>query len=507
MKNNKYTLLLALILIVSFIFLYLDVIIYLINKWSTDGNYSHGFFVPIIIGYIIWTKRKELMTISVVSFWPALLLVFLSGLLLIAGQLAVHGFSRNFSIVLMMFSLTLFILGKAWTRKLMIPLAFLIFMIPLPELFTRKVMGPLQLFSSYISVEILSFMNYTVLREGNIIQLPNCTLSVAEACSGLRSLVALTFLAAIAGYFVLKSNRKRLILFLCAFPIAIILNWARITGTVLLANHWGVEAALGFFHNFSGLIIFGVATILISSIMLFLKRIEGLTTSSQTSDVATVPTESSIKISALIASSCVLILLSVYGNFLFSLKPGPSMDLQSLPLKISPYEGKEMSIDPAVTDFSSVTQDRSISFFMSNKPPIGLYLGYYRTSRELKGFFHGSDVCLPGSGWQIIKKEKYALQFPSHNSGEVEVLKYVSTKMGATQVLLTWVQAGHRIGTDTRIARLKFLWDTIVSFRYNDVTKVMIQTTLASQESEELATERLTQFTKLFYPYFIDVIT
>lgn len=145
-------------------------------------------------------------------------------------------------------------------------------MIPLPELFTRKVTAPLQLFSSFISVKFLSMLNYPVLREGNIIELPEITLSVVEACSGLRSILALSFLAATVGFFVLKDNLKRLILIFCAFPVAISLNWVRIITTAMIANYWGQKAALGFFHNFSGLIIFAVASVLIGFIMLFFEK-------------------------------------------------------------------------------------------------------------------------------------------------------------------------------------------------------------------------------------------
>jgi EpsI family protein len=349
-------------------------------------------------------------------------------------------------------------------------------------------------------------MNYTVLREGNIIQLPHITLSIVEACSGLRSLVALTFLAATASYFVLKSNWKRLILILCAFPIAIMLNWARITGTVLLANHWGEEAALGFFHGFSGLIIFAVATILISFIMLFLRSKEEQATPSQTSDLVTPSTGGSMKLSALIVSSVLLITLSFYGNFLFSLKPGSPVDLRELSLKIGHFVGKDIPLDSEITEFSDVTQDRSISFYDPNNPPIDLYLGYYRTGRESRGFFHGPDVCLPGSGWKIIKKEKLALKLTGYENSQVEVLRYVSIKEEVAMVMITWIQAGRLVGTGSRKMRVKLVWETILNLHYNDATKVMVQTTIAPQESEDAATKRLIQFIDLFYPRFMDMV-
>lgn len=497
----------SILLCALFVYLYKDVIINLVKTWAGDGNYSHGFFVPILVGYIIWSKRKELKGTQLRPFWPAVIFVFLSGLILLAGQLTVHRFSQNLSFILMIFSLILLVLGTAWTKKLLFPLAFLIFMIPLPELFTRKVTWPLQLFSSYISTNFLSTLNYPVFREGNIIQLSNITLSVVEACSGLRSILALSFLAATSAYFVLKSNWKRIFIIFCAFPVAIMLNWARITGTALIATHLGTELALGFFHNFSGLLIFAVASILIGAIMLFLRNKEDQTTSGKTREIQAVQSKITIKSSTILVSSLVLFALSLYANFLFSLKPLPPVDLDLFPVRIGPYVGTSNLINPAVTEFSRVTQDRSFTFRDLNKPPIQVYLGYYRTGRDLKGFFHGTDVCLPGAGWKILRKEKIYLTSPGFEERPVEAVRYVSTKSGVTQILVTWIQAGHNTGTGARQMRFKLFLNTIIHLKYSDVTKIMIQTVLSPEESEEQALARLREFISTFYPTFNKLVT
>lgn len=496
----------SLFLVSAFGYLYKDVIINLFKIWIEDGNYSHGFFVPVIVGYILWAKRKELMVTPTKPFWPAAVLVLLSGLLLVAGQLAVHGFTRHLSLMMMVFSLPLLLFGKEWTRKLLFPIALFAFMFPFPQFMRKGITGPLQLFSSYISVKILSLMNYPIFREGNIIQLPDIELSVAEACSGLRSLVALTFLATIAAYFVLKDNRIRIILILCAVPIAIILNWVRITGTVLLANHWGLELALGFFHNFSGLIIFGIATISIASVMLFLSRREKAGFIVQSSRASALAERNTIGLPVLIVPAVLLTFISLLGNYLFSLKPGPPIDLGALSSKIGTYRGQERQIDPSVTEASGVTQDKSIIFHQPNEPTISLYLGYYRTSMKRTKFFHGADVCLPGAGWEIKEKKKIALEPLGYKANQFEAMKYVSKKMGVTEVMVTWVQAGMTVGTGAKEFRLKLVWDSIWSLQYNDAIKVMVQTTVTPQESEAVAVGRLVNFIYVFYPHFLELI-
>jgi exosortase D (VPLPA-CTERM-specific) len=513
-KNSKLftnsrisIILLSILLIAAFGYLYKDVIINLVKLWYHDGNYSHGFFVPIIVGYIIWSKRKELTATPIKPFWPALVLLIIAGLILIAGQLTIHRFSKHISLFLMIFALTFFVFGKGWSRKLLLPLAFFIFMFPLPQFMRRGITEPLQLLSSYISVNFLSLLNFPVFREGNVIEIPDATLSVVEACSGLRSLVALTFLAAIAGYFVLKSNWKRLVLFLCAFPIAIMLNWVRITGTVLLADSFGIDAALGFFHEFSGLIIFGTAIILIAMIMLLLGRKKDQTESHQEALASKIPAENYIKPITLIASTAILVLLVLYSNSLFSFVKGPPINLNSIPSKIGSYEGKDGLIDPSITEYSSVTQDRSITYYHQDSAAIGVYLGYYRMNKDSSGFFHGTDSCLPGSGWNINKKEKISFNLFGHKKNNGKAVKYVSTKAGKTQIMVTWVQAGETIGTGTLEFRFKFILDVLTKLQYNDATKIMAQTLLGSGESEEEATARLITFLKLFYPNFVKLTT
>jgi exosortase D (VPLPA-CTERM-specific) len=509
MNENRLPMLMILgllILIVSFLIFYKDVLINLVKIWSNDGNYSHGFLVPFIVGYAIWIKRSELAATPIKNFWPALIIVLISGLLLIAGQLSIHGFSKHLSLFLMILSLVLLVFGKQWFRIVLLPLSFLVFMFPLPQLARRTITYPMQLLSSYISAESLSLVGYSVHRAGNIIQLPDFTMSVVEACSGLRSLVALAFLAATVGYFMLSSNLKRLILFTLAFPIAIMLNWVRIIGTALLADFFGIEVALGFFHHFSGLIIFGVAALIIGFLIVFFRKGERPVEPQIRSVPGKFYPKFLIDKKALFAASALIILVWLFGHYLFSLKQGPVIELRDLPAKIGQYSGKDVFIDPSISEFSNVTEDRSIIFYSPEEPTISLYLGYYRTGPELKGFFHGADVCLPGSGWEIKKKEKIALVLDPDSNKTATVLKYVSSNMGTTQVMITWLQAGDVIGTGGRTMRMKLVADTIVNLRYNDLTKVMVQTIIAPDESDEDATKRLSRFIREFHPKFTRLI-
>jgi exosortase len=165
----------------------------------------------------------------------------------------------RFSMLVVLGGIILFLLGKECFKTLLFPLAFLIFMIPIPSVLMDRITFPMQLFASKVAARSLDLIGIPVLREGNIIQLANTSLEVAEACSGIRSLISLLALSVVFAYFSQNTTWKRIVLVLSTFPIAIIANAARVTGTGILAHHYGDQVAQGFFHGFSGWILFVVA--------------------------------------------------------------------------------------------------------------------------------------------------------------------------------------------------------------------------------------------------------
>jgi exosortase len=151
-----------------------------------------------------------------------------------------------------------------WKMRLAVslPLAFLILMIPLPVLIYNQITFPLQLLASRFATFWLELVGVPVLREGNVLILPNYSLEVVEACSGIRSLMTLLTLAIAYGYLVERRRWVRYALAILMVPIAIVSNAIRIMGTGVLTFHFGPKAAEGFFHEFSGWIIFLAALVL-----------------------------------------------------------------------------------------------------------------------------------------------------------------------------------------------------------------------------------------------------
>jgi len=246
-------------LVVLVAILYSGILGFLVQDWWTDPNFSHGFFVPAFSIFVIWQRRKVLARIPVDPSWSGLGIIVLALLVYLVGVIGAELFLSRSSFILLLAGLVIYFLGWGYFRALIFPWAFLFLMVPLPTLVLSEVTFPLQFFASKLASWLLALVGVPVLREGNIIQLPTMSLEVVEACSGIRSLVSLLTLAVIYGYLMESSLVLRVILALAAVPIAIAANSLRVMGTGLLGLYWGPEKAEGFFHTFSGWVIFILA--------------------------------------------------------------------------------------------------------------------------------------------------------------------------------------------------------------------------------------------------------
>jgi exosortase len=230
----------------------------LVRQWSSDPDMGHGFFVPVIAGYIVWQKRNELLAIEPQPNWWGLAVVIVGGVQLMIGTLGVELFLARTSFVIVLIGVVWLLGGDLMLKKLAFPLFLLFFMVPIDAVIYNQITFPLQLLASRLADGALTLLSVPVLREGNILELPNQRLSVVEACSGIRSLLSLTFLSLVYGYFFEKKTWIRVVLFFSTVPIAIVANSSRVTMTGILTQV-KPEAAEGFFHEAEGWVIFMVA--------------------------------------------------------------------------------------------------------------------------------------------------------------------------------------------------------------------------------------------------------
>jgi len=252
-----------LVILTGFCLLYWHTLIKLISDWSIDANFSHGFLIPFVTGYMIWYKKNELVTIEHEPSNLGLLIIALGMLIHIVGNIGAELFIMRFSMIVTLFGITLYLFGRQITAAVAVPLIYLIIMIPIPAIISNKIAFPLQILAATLSSDMVRLIGIPVLREGNILNLANTSLEVVDACSGLRSLTSLLALSGAFAYIAPLGVAKKWVLFFSAVPIAVIVNVVRLTVTAMMATYIGPEAAHGFLHDMSGLLVFVVALALV----------------------------------------------------------------------------------------------------------------------------------------------------------------------------------------------------------------------------------------------------
>ncbi len=239
------------------------ILYYMVLHWNAVEDYSHGFLVAPLAAFFAWERRRDLQRAAIEPSWWGLVPLVLGTAALTVGRLGTELTSMRSAYILTLMGLVLLILGKRAFQILLFPLCFLFLMVPLPQSLVNVVAFPLQLTAADWAVQLLYLLNIPALREGNIIHLPNTQLFVAEACSGLRSLMALITLGIVFAYFFRKSWWQRVLIVASAIPIAIIVNAGRVAATGILTYHFGQEAAEGVIHETQGLFTFAAAFLLL----------------------------------------------------------------------------------------------------------------------------------------------------------------------------------------------------------------------------------------------------
>lgn len=246
----------GIVLIAAVIVPFWPVLIDLYRDLVNNSNNSHGLLVPFISVYLIWKKRHALQPLPIQTSAAGLAILAVSLIVLILGYSSGIHVVPRLAFVTAVIGTLLYNYGGNIVRCIAFPLGFLLFMVPVPVSVEGLVSFKLQLWMTQISAVILDALSIVVLREGNILVFSNCALEVAEACSGIRSLMAYIMLGCLFGYMMKGSMIRRSIMVLIAVPLTFCVNTVRVVGTGILAHSYGPAVARGFLHEFSGIVIF-----------------------------------------------------------------------------------------------------------------------------------------------------------------------------------------------------------------------------------------------------------
>jgi exosortase len=243
--------------------LYAPVVAGLWSDWLTDDNYAHGILVPPFIGWLLWQQRDTWQKTPARPATSGLVVVAFGLLVYLVGHAAFEWFLTRQSLLIVIAGAIVYLRGWRHLRLSLFPLLLAALAIPLPVLLFNEIAVPMQLVASQLGVAMLDASGIPAVREGNIIYLQQATLEVAEACSGVRSLISLGTVALVYGYLARQSIAVRVAVVLSVLPVVIVANGFRVAGAGVAAHLYGAETAAGFLHTFSGWLFFGMAVLML----------------------------------------------------------------------------------------------------------------------------------------------------------------------------------------------------------------------------------------------------
>jgi exosortase D (VPLPA-CTERM-specific) len=496
--SNKYFGLAFLSL--SFLLCYAQTIRGLFNLWLQDGDYSYAFAIPFITGYLIWKSKPVLNTIRIRPNWLGGIFFFILLIISMYGILGSSPSAVRPAMPLILLGIILFCYGTEVFRVLAFPLTLLIFMIPLPTVFQTRIGVPLQTVSTGVGEFILRLLGVSVFVEGNIIDLGIIQLQVVEACSGLRYILALLALGVVFVYFFERIRWKQIVLVLSTIPTAILSNALRIAITGYLAQNYSLRFAEGFFHGFSGWLIFIFALFIMFNFYLILRLLFPKNPGQKGSALSL---KSQLQVSnpihhiiAVFIASGFLLVVSTLSYATAAL---PQVRIQNgftqFPLKINGWQGRVETIDTKIIELSGAEDAFNGIYRSQTGDIISLYIGYRGSPFvESENFFHSPSVCLPSVGWSTLAISNHEISgVPVFD--KIVVRKMLIEKMGYRQLVYYWFQTKNRVSSNVNVNRLHLM----VHALRKDITHDLFirpMTPLKPTETVKNAGDRLDQFVR-----------
>lgn len=476
---------------------YRSVVPQLVQSWSYDDNYSHGYLIVPIAAYLAWERRHQFLTAPSRSTNWGLAVIAGSLLVLAAGVLGVELFLTRVSLLGTIAGIVLYFFGWHRLRVMAFPLAFLLLMIPLPAIAFNQLSFPLQLVASQFGEMLVRTAGLAVTRDGNVIVLENITLQVAEACSGIRSLVSLLTLGVVFANVADRRTWMRIAIAASTIPTAIVTNGLRIAGTAVASHYYGAAAAEGFFHEFSGWVLFGVAvaaTVLVHRVLLFLAP-DDAQVQSAVASVARNGTSTRRSAGVLGAATVCCLLLAgsaaIAGAETIDRVP-VRQPLAVFPAAVGNWRGYD---DPPLADYvrNVLNADDLLmrTYFAPDGTAAGLYIGYWESQRRGDAV-HSPLNCLPGVGWQPLSKRLVPIATidGSSNTPPVQVNRYVVQKGSERLLVLYWYQGHGRIVASEYAGKFFLVADAIRMHRTDTAIVRIVTPIFGSDAAAELQAER-----------------
>jgi exosortase D (VPLPA-CTERM-specific) len=486
----------ALVAIVAFS----GAIVELIRRWITQEEYSHGFLIPVVAAWLLWTRRNALLASIGRPAWSGTILILLAMVMHVTGALSAIFILSQLAFVVALFGITLAVGGVSLLRAAFVPVGFLIFAIPLPYFIDANLSLQLQLISSQLGVFFIRLFQIPVYLDGNVIDLGTYKLQVVDACSGLRYLFPLVSLSFLAAYLFQAPMWQRALLLFSSIPITIAMNGFRIGMVGVTVDRWGPRMAEGVLHFFEGWIIFVASALLLTVEVYLLARLSGR----RFFDAFRIPTDavqssgkskSDVTDRMPVVACLVLICGTVLAGLLVSnrteIVPDRSRFL-TFPATIGDWRGHASLLDPQV-ERGLALEDYILSDYSKvDGRAVNLYVAYYASQRTGESP-HSPLVCIPGDGWSITRHERTNL------GAEQPFNRAVIERNGTKQLVYYWYEERGRMIANEYWSKWYLLFDAITKNR-SDGALVRLITTVSPSELERDADDRLKSFMRDLLP-------
>jgi exosortase D (VPLPA-CTERM-specific) len=500
--------------------LYYPALYLMFRKWNTD-QYNYCYLIPFVVLYLVWEKRGTLASIPSAHSWKGLVpYVFGLGLFWL-GELGGEHLTQLISFWLVLIGLCWIYLGWEKLKTIGFALFFILTMFPLPYFINTRIMIQLRLISSKLGVAMIQLFGLPVSRNGNVIDLGFVKLQVVDACSGLYSLVSLVVLCLLLVYFFKDHLWKRATLLSSSVVLAIFSNSLRIAVTAILHKYYGSEVAEGFFHGFSGLLIFLLCVPILFIEMKILERLPPKIKKSSSdhsdsdkhfSKSKTHPDGGKVSSGAItrhlifIVPVILLVLTIVFSQAVeFREKIPTKKSLDQLPLKVADWTAKERQlIDKVFLDKLDLSEYMVADYENSKGKRISFYVAYYESQVEGKSI-HSPETCLPASGWNFKQYSPVSISAIPDMPGKMKISRALLEYGESRQIAYFWFSQRGRILTSLYQLKLYNFWDALILQR-TDGALVRLITPVYESENVADAEARLQNFVRDIVPVLNEYI-
>lgn len=495
------TLLLGALAVVVAALAFSGALLNLVHRWSWEEEYSHGFLIPVVSAWLLWTRREAIRASIGQPSWLGVPLIVLALAMHLIGQLSSIFVLSQLAFIITLFAIALAVGGYTLWRVTLVPIVFLLFAIPLPYFVDSVLTLQLQLISSQLGAFFIKLFQIPVYLDGNIIDLGTYKLEVAEACSGLRYLYPLLSLSFLAAYLFQAPVWQRTAVFLSAIPITIAMNGLRIGLVGLLVNRWGPQQAEGMLHLFEGWIIFiACALLLMAEIALFarLSR-KSLFAVFHAPELRLKPLSMPASNRSLPMFACLALLVGV--GLAISLVAQRAEIIPDrtrfveFPAQLGTWQGRTATLEADVERGLGLDDYILSDYSAVDHKAVNLYVAYYASQRTGVSP-HSPIVCIPGGGWQIADLERTTA---SVGGAQFPMNRVIIARDGVQQVVYYWFEErGRKIANEWR-SKWYLLLDAIFKNR-TDGALVRLTTQVLPGETESDADHRLQTFMREVVP-------